>query len=111
MVTVFRSMSRAAFCCCVAGVLYLSLTPQLGPLPLATWDKANHALAFAVMALWGAAGWPARFPTLLALLMAYGWTIEILQFFIPTRTADAQDVLADAAGLLTAWLIVRLKTA
>lgn len=111
MVIVFRSVSRAAFCCCVAGVLWLSLTPQLGPLPLATWDKANHALAFAVMALWGAAGWPARFPTLLALLMAYGWTIEILQFFIPTRTADAQDVLADAAGLLTAWLIVRLKTA
>ena len=111
MVIVFRSVSRAAFCCCVAGVLWLSLTPQLGPLPLAAWDKASHALAFATMALWGAAGWPSRFQAVLALLMAYGWTIEVLQFFIPTRTADAEDVLADAAGLLMAWLIVRLKTA
>jgi hypothetical protein len=111
MVTVFRSVSRAAFCCCVAGVLVLSLTPQLGSLPLATWDKANHALAFAAMALWGAAGWPSGFRTVLALLMAYGWTIEVLQFFIPTRSADAADVLADAVGLLMAWLIVRLKTA
>ena len=111
MVPVFPSVSRAAFCCSVAGVLWLSLTPQLGPFPLAAWDKANHALAFAAMALWGAAGWPGRFPALLALLMAYGWTIEVLQFFIPTRNADAEDVLADGAGLLMAWVIVRLKTA
>ena len=103
----FRILCRAVFCCCVAAVLYLALAPHTPAHPLTAWDKANHVLAFATMALWGAAGWPAHLARVLAGLLGYGVLIEVLQAFTPTRSGDLRDVVADVVGLALAGGIVQ----
>jgi VanZ family protein len=102
-----RPLWPAAFWCCAFAVLVLALLPQHEPAPVEGIDKLDHVLAFATMALLAVLAWPARWHTALAALLAYGWTIEVLQAFTDTRTPDAEDVAADAAGLLLAWVIVR----
>ncbi len=94
-------------------VSYLALTPDPPPQIDTGWDKANHILAFASLA--GAAMLafsPARSKpaVIAALLVVYGILIEVLQSFVPGRTADAADVVADAVGialgLLAAWWLL-----
>ena len=98
---------RAGFWCCALAVLVLALVPQREPVAPDGLDKVHHVVAFATLALLAALAWPAHVRTSLPALLAYGWTIELLQSFTATRTADAEDVLADAAGLLLAWAMVR----
>ncbi|WP_430300188.1 VanZ family protein [Ramlibacter paludis] len=97
-------MLRAAFWVYAAFVLYLALTP-MPPVRVSGWDKANHVYAFASLGVLGLASWPTRPVRMLAVLLAYGCLIEILQSFTPTRQADWHDVLADSVGLLVAVVI------
>ena len=83
--------------------------PDDVPVPGTGWDKANHALAFAVLALLGSRGWPARAGTVLAGLLLYGALIECLQTLTPTRVGEWADLAADAAGLAIAWTWLRLR--
>lgn len=85
-------------------------------------DKNLHALLYAgfavVLARALAGGW--RRPVTLAVVAAtivmataYGVTDEIHQYFVPPRTADVRDVMADALGAAAAsaalylWGIIR----
>jgi VanZ family protein len=78
----------------------LSLLP-LGPdMPSTGWDKTNHLLAFAVLALLGCLAWPGRIGAALLALMVYGGLIEVLQSFTGYRSAEWADWLADGLGLL-----------
>ena len=43
-----------------------------------------------------------------ALTVCYAVTDEVHQFFVPGRSANAADVMIDAAGALTAWMILAL---
>lgn len=93
----------------VSGVAWLAFTPHPPPEADTGWDKANHALAFATMALVAWRGWPAQgFARVAAALLGYGVLIELVQAFVPGRSSEAADVLADAAGLLIAWALSRL---
>lgn len=81
---------------------YLALTPAPPAQLSLGWDKANHALAFAALAFVGDKGlrglrWQ-RFAVALG-LVAYGAAIEIAQYFVPTRSCDWRDLLADIAGI------------
>jgi len=66
------------------------------------WDKLNHAVAFAALALAAGLAHPhrphLRITAWLALL-GYGALIEGLQSLVPARTADWGDLLADAVGI------------
>jgi len=85
-------------------------------LPMLGWvfnDKAAHVVTYGGLsilcyrALRGASGaWAARHAFTLAILTstAYGLTDEWHQYFVPFRTMEAQDVLADLAGSLSALL-------
>ena len=75
-------------------------------------------LAFAGLALCATLGW--RTPrwlrlTLLAALLAFGGLIELLQRYVPNRTAEWGDLGADAIGIaigvLVASLLLRLARA
>ena len=85
-------------------------------------DKPLHALAYAGLAVLVfravAGGLPARLTrrraaAALAITIGYGVTDEIHQMFVPGRTAELSDLVADAtgaaAGLIAcwAWAIVR----
>ena len=87
----------------VLAVSYLALTPT-PPYGVSTgWDKLNHGLAFAALSLSGCFGFSnSRFMTLGAIgaILAYGGFIEIAQSFVPGRTAEWGDFVADAVGTL-----------
>lgn len=80
--------------------LVLSLIPPLPSMPSTGWDKSNHMLGFAVLAVLGHAAWPGRTWAVFVGLLAYGGLIEVLQSFTPDRMAEWGDLLADGVGLL-----------
>ena len=72
------------------------------PPPFAHADKLVHVTAFLLLAFFADAGWPqlgfvrAKYLSLLA----YGIGMECVQHFIPRRSFELLDILADASGLL-----------
>lgn len=75
------------------------------PLPLNLWDKAQHFVAYAGLALLasvvlGQSRWSPkiRYLTVLFLAVGYGALDEWLQAFIPGRNPDLLDFFADVLG-------------
>ena len=66
------------------------------------WDKAQHALAFTVLGIWGLMIYPLRPWHVLLGLLCFGGAIEIGQAQTSWRYADWHDWLADAVGLALA---------
>lgn len=66
------------------------------------WDKAQHALAFTVLGVWGLMVYPLRPWHVLLGLLCFGGAIEVGQAQTSWRFADWHDVLADAVGLALA---------
>jgi VanZ family protein len=103
-------------------LLAFDSTPR-GP-AVGQWDKVQHLLAFVPLSF--AACW-ALAPVVRAdsacrlytrgglAMLAFGVFIEIVQAFIPARTASVADVMADvigiALGLLLAWALQRSAAA
>lgn len=81
----------------VVGVF--ALVPATVHLPTTGWDKSNHALAFATLAVLGVMCWPQRRLQVLAALAAYGGAIEIAQLFTETRSGEWLDWFTDLVGL------------
>lgn len=94
------------------------------PLPSNVSDKNAHAAAYFVMALLAVraihGGLPARVTArgaaiALAITIGYGALDETHQYFVPGRSADVLDLLADATGglvglmLCWAWGILWLR--
>lgn len=102
MPTTLRSTGwfRLLFWGCAIAVLVLALMPPSPRMPDTGWDKANHMLAFGVLAMLAMRGWPGRAWVILLALIGYGVLIEVLQGFTPDRDADAIDVIADTIGIL-----------
>jgi VanZ family protein len=90
--------------------LVFGLSAQSTPLPMLTahvWDKALHLTEYAMLSAlyWRALdgeGYTVRTSTILAVLAAsiYGATDEFHQLFVPMRSADVHDWLADSLGAL-----------
>jgi len=98
---------RIALVAALGLVTALSLLP-LGPAaPTTGWDKTNHLLAFAWLAILACQAWPGRRATALAGLLIYGALIEALQSFTGYRFAEWGDLLANALGLLLGWCLLR----
>jgi VanZ family protein len=98
---------RWAFWLCALAVLVLALMKPMHHMPTLGWDKANHAVAFFVLAVLGVTAWPGRLARVLAALLAYGALIEVLQGTTGYRDAEWLDLVADGVGLLLAWPLAR----
>lgn len=88
---------------CVGTVAMLpssALPPQFSLFDI--WDKAQHALAFTVLGIWGLMIYPLRPWHVLLGLLCFGGAIEIGQAQTSWRFADWHDWLADAVGLALA---------
>jgi len=102
------------FVCLAAGggIMLALLFVTSHPVPQG-WDKVAHFVCFSVITalLWrGTAG---RAPlAVLASVMAFGALDEVHQIFVPTRSAELLDFVADAAAAtaVCAVLFVRRKT-
>lgn len=92
---------RVVLAALVLAICWLAFTP-LPPAEVDTgWDKANHALAFAVLAVCARQAFPAaRLAPLMAAGLAFGGFIELVQTAVPGRFAEWSDVAGDAAGLV-----------
>jgi len=98
---------RLALAAALALITALSLLP-LGPdAPTTGWDKTNHLLGFALLAMLACRAWPQRIVASMAALLAYGGLIELLQSLTSYRSAEWGDWLADALGLLLGWSLLR----
>lgn len=67
------------------------------------WDKAQHALAFAVLGVLGLIAFPAEPKRVVVGLVLYGVAIELAQLAVGWRFGEWQDVVADALGVMVAW--------
>lgn len=99
---------RVALGVLLVSILLLALLPT-PPRGMDTgWDKLNHLLAFAALALCvcmsHASSWRRRWPWLIGLL-GYGAAIEVLQLFTPNRQGEWGDLLADALGIVLGTLL------
>src|SRR3954452_6010437 len=104
-----RTYCRWLFPPCLVVVLALALAPPQVPTPTIGWDKANHALTFAVLALIGLAAYPRRIAPVLLGLLLYGGAIELLQGLTDYRTAEWLDWGADGVGLALGSMLTRLS--
>lgn len=100
-----RPWWRLALAVLLCVISWLALAPRPPPALSTGWDKANHLLAFATLAVVAAmayadAGW--RIATG---LLAYGGLIEVLQGFAPPRAADPADLVADGLGIAIGLLL------
>jgi VanZ family protein len=93
-------------------ILALSPAPYLPPLEIFNWwDKVQHAIAFATLAVMAVLAYPGALKRRIAfLLIVQGVLIEVLQYFSGYRYGDWQDALADGVGVLlglglVAWLM------
>lgn len=71
-------------------------------------DKIQHFIAFAALAVPAAMSWPLHrliVPIGIALVL-YGAAIECVQYFLPWRSAEWLDLLADGAGVVAGLLAV-----
>lgn len=84
----------------LAAILWASLTPlpEL-PLPgLLLWDKIQHLLAYAILALPVAFAAPRRWPLWILGFLAVSAGIELVQPMV-NRYGEWKDLVANAAGL------------
>ena len=80
--------------------LWLSLIPSdQVPSQFHFWDKAQHALGFAALAVLGLKSYPGRIKLLFFGLMLLGAGIEGAQWMTGWRQGDWADWIADCVGL------------
>lgn len=87
----------------VGNLFYLGTKPIAVNLFPAPWDKLAHAVTFGTMALLWSGVFRSQRPWLTLLIVALtGAADEIHQIWLPGRSADITDFLADfaAAGLV-----------
>jgi hypothetical protein len=98
---VLRRGFRLALWGSVLVVAWFAFAPLAEPAGF-SWDKANHVLAFCVMAALADAGYPDRAQELQrwGLLLGYGLVIELVQWQLPYREFSWLDLVANLVGVL-----------
>jgi VanZ family protein len=95
------STLKLAFVIAALTVVVLSLLPGSDLPDVGLWDKLEHFIAYGFLALVGGLAFPGlRAIVLLALMLtALGIVMEICQGFVPGRSAEVRDAIADAIGV------------
>ena len=95
----------------LAASALLAFIPDYSALPsfVSFSDLLNHLTAFAILFLLLKGAYPSlAVRNIVILLYAYALGIETVQYLLPTRSAAWSDIGADAAGLLTGYLLMIL---
>lgn len=89
-------------------VCYLALVPTPPQMVGAWWDKANHSIAFAALTFTACLAFPKPWRSVWIVvlgMLAFGAAIEVVQAFVPGRSCEWQDLLADGVGIAAGVLI------
>lgn len=100
------------FTCCIIFTLVMAFIPNSEiPDAFNLWDKAQHALAFAVLTITGSLAYPKLTKAVYVGLIVYGAAIEVFQSTLTTtRFGEVSDLLADSVGVaigFAAYLVMR----
>ncbi len=101
-------VSRILFPLALAVSLYEATNRSTGILPFSYGDKILHLLAFFTLAILDDFAFPGRGFGLRKMLplVFYGILIEVIQLFLPYRSCDITDFLADCGGLALYYLLI-----
>ena len=99
---------RVLLCLTLIIVTFLATTALEFTVIPSAYDKINHFVAFLVLALLLDFSFPnSRFNMIkIVSLIAYGFSLEIMQYFLPHRMFSLFDIGADSLGLLAYVLLV-----
>lgn len=102
-----RLLCLAAFALVLAQIFFLAEPPLVRELRSFFWDKTLHAAAFGAISvlLWFGIGYDRPVANWLV-ISAVAALDEVHQIFIPTRTADVLDVVADMVGAAVVTFIL-----
>lgn len=97
---------RLLFAIAMLGILVMSLLPVSHP-DFSPNDKLNHLMAYGGLMMLGALGWSKHMVVAVG-LVGFGVVIEGLQGMTSYRVFSVADMLANGAGVMLGWLIVKL---
>ncbi|SMP13875.1 VanZ like family protein [Desulfurobacterium pacificum] len=101
----YEKLSKITFIIYCIIILYLSFTPK--SVEIANSDKLSHFLAFSVYSSLFFVGYSKDFiKTFLAILL-FGGFIEFVQFFLPYRSCDLFDIVADCTGGVAGYMATK----
>ena len=91
-------------------VLVLSMSPGVAVKVIPASDKVMHFIAFLVLTvlLWSAYKLPKPYITSILILGAFGFAIELLQYFVPYLRFSLLDFAADVAGVVAGGVLYTL---
>jgi VanZ family protein len=93
----------------VGVLLFMTLAPSKYLPTVNIWDKAEHAIAWLVLAGLGLLLFPRHWVRIALFSLAIGVLVELLQATpMIARDADIRDVLADSVGIAAALAVGRL---
>lgn len=80
-----------------------SLSPQFPAIETGFGDKLDHLVAYSLLSLLVALGWPGRFVpgVIVGAVVCFGGLLELLQTFSPGRQADWADFGVNSLGAVT----------
>lgn len=101
---------RALLLALVVGACWLAFDPQPPAVADTGHDKLQHAFAFAVLTACAARAFPSWSALrLFGAALCLGGFIEVVQLFVPGRSAEFADLAADAAGALLTVALLRWR--
>ena len=91
---------RSVFGACIVAIALLAWLPGHA-VPSPNWsDKVSHLLGFAALGLLSWRAFPQHRGAAFVALLGFGALIELVQWQLPTRSAEWADLVADALGLM-----------
>lgn len=104
---VMRLMPLIFICCIILNTVFSLIPTTVVPGVFIFWDKAQHALSFATLAMTGSLAYPKKMTQICLGLIMYGAVIEIMQGSLTTtRYGDISDWIADGIGVVTGGFFI-----
>ena len=98
-----KAMKVIAWCLALL-VIILCVIPAPKIVEVSNVDKVEHALAFAARAFVFLRAYRHQVIWVITGCVAFGVGIELVQYFIPWRSAELADLVADIVGVLLGWM-------
>lgn len=100
-------LNLVLFAFVAVAVAVLCLLPGADVPSIGLGDKVEHIVAYALLAVLGLNAFPGglRWVVVLVFLLAFGLLLEYLQSFVPGRSADLIDIVANICGTIAGGLL------
>lgn len=95
----YRHFFRLLLVCVIFMICWLAFSKPSVQIVSLGYDKLNHLIAFATLALLFDYSFPLRTKALIVTLLGFGVFIELIQATIPGRDISGWDILADLIGI------------